>query len=694
MPAGGTHRSASDRSAAAVVVRVAGLLVALAIPPLGTGWAQPGDQAALSPRNANYTIEVELDPEAKTLVGRQRVEWRNIRAEPTRELWFHLYWNAWRNDRSTWMVEDRWRGRSDNPTPRPGDWSYLVVESARLVDRPSGEPVDLMPTFRFATPDDQNRHDRTVAVLELPRQVAPGETVTVDMEWRAKVPRTFARTGFRGDFFFIAHWFPKLGVFEGDGWNCHQYHAATEYYSDFGIYDVSITLPQRFVVGATGVEVERRTNDDGTRTVRFEQADVHAFTWAASPDFRVAHDRFERRGLPPVDIELLYQSEHERQVERHFHATKAALELYGSWYGPYPYGNLTVVDPAYGSGAGGMEYPTLFTAGTRLFNPFGGGSPEGVTIHEAGHQFWYGVVANNEFEHAWIDEGLNSFSDARVYDLTYGPERYVERYFQPPGTEGRGFLPLLIDDLEEDRDVYGNRMSRFRAWATTEVMNRPTYRYFPSKAGHLSYTKTALWLATLERHLGWETLQQILSTFYQRYSFRHPTPADFFAVADEVSGRDLAWFFDQVYRSSNEFDYAIESADSRRLGIEGLTGSEDDLRLERARAGGATGSYRSVVVVRREGEAVFPVDVLLVFEDGEEIVRRWDGERRWLEIVEIRPARLAYAEVDPDEILLLDVDRSNNSYTLEPGARFVATKLAARWIGWLQDLLVAFAFFS
>ncbi len=128
--------------------------------------------------------------------------------------------------------------------------------------------------------------------------------------------------------------------------------------------------------------------------------------------------------------------------------------------------------------------------------------------------------------------------------------------------------------------------------------------------------------------------------------------------------------------------------------IEGLTGAEDALGLERDRARGAAGAYRSVVVVRREGEAVFPVDVRLVFEDGEEIVRRWDGERRWFRIVETRSARLAHAEVDPDEVLLLDVDRSNNSYTLEPGASFVASKLAARWIGWLQDLLVTFTFFS
>lgn len=677
--------------------RLASVLLLLLLGPLAALEAQSADPAAekpLSLRNANYTIEVELDADGRILTGRQVLYWRNVQERPTRELWFHLYWNAWRNDRSTWMTEDRLRGRSDNTAPRRDDWSYLTIDAARLLAEGDGESIDLLPTFRYATPDDDNRHDRTVAVLELPRPVAPGETVAIEMDWRAKVPRTFARTGFRGDFYFIAHWFPKLGVFEADGWNCHQYHSATEYYSDYGVYDVSITLPERFVVGATGRRIDDRSHDDGTKTVRFEQADVHAFSWTASPDFRIAHDRFEHPDLPAVDIELLYQPEHEHQVARHLHATKAALEHYGSWYGPYPYGHVTVVDPAYGSGAGGMEYPTLFTAGTRLLNPFGGGSPEGVTIHEAGHQFWYGLVGNNEFEYAWLDEGLNSFSDARAYDVTYGPEKYVERYFQPPGTSGRGFLPLLFDDLLEGRDVYGNRMSRFRDWATTEVMDRPTFEYFPSKAGHLSYTKTALWLATLERHLGWETLQEILSTFFHRYEFRHPEPADFFAVVDEVAGRDMSWFFDQVYRSSERFDYAIESASSRRLDLEGLIESDAGLTYRNANGDEGEETYRSEVVVRREGEAVFPVDVRLVFEDGSELVRGWDGERRWILLVETRPSRLAFAEVDPERVLLLDTDRSNNSYTLTPGARFAATKLASRWIGWLQDLLLTFTFFS
>jgi hypothetical protein len=667
------------------------LLAATATPVIAQSGGPP-----LSPRNASYSIDVRLRHEERMLEGRQIVTWRNLRDRPTRELWLHLYWNAWRNDRSTWMVEDTLRGRSSNQAPRDGDWSWIEIDGAELLPGAGWDAAELGSTLRFASPDDENRHDRTVAVLTLPRAVGPGEPVRVAMSWRAKIPRTFARTGFRGDFYFIAHWFPALGVFEGDGWNCHQFHSATEFFSDYGVYDVSITAPERFVVGATGERTDQRVNGDGTVTHRFEQADVHTFTWTASPDFRTATDRFTVEGLPPVDITLLYQPEHQRQVGRHLNATKAALEHYGRWFGPYPYGHVTVVDPAWGSGAGGMEYPTLFTAGTRWLNPFGGGSPEGVTIHEAGHQFWYGIVGNNEFEHAWIDEGINSFADARVYDLTYGDARTVKRYFSPPGTGSDGFLPLLFDDLREGRDVFGNGMSRFRAFATTDVMSQPTFEYFPSTASHLSYTKTALWLATLERHLGWETLQRILSTYFERSRFGHPTPGEFFALVDESSGHSMVGFFDQVYRGSNDFDYAIESARSEPLDLEGLVEGPAGLSLRRRgdEALGATPTYRSEVVARRHGAGVFPVELLLVFEDGSELRRPWDGRSRWTMIVEERPSRLAWAEIDPQRILQLDIDRTNNSYTLSPRDRFIATKLSGRWIAWLQDLLMTFTFFS
>ena len=650
----------------------------------------------LSPGNASYTIEVRLDPAERMLDGSQRLEWTNLQQQATDELPFHLYWNAWRNDRSSWMLEDRIRGRSDRGAEIDrDDWGWIEVEGMRLVDA-AGGAVELVT--RHESPDDGNPDDRTVLVARLPAPVEPGETVVVETSWRARVPRTFARTGRRGDFYFIAHWFPKLGVFEAEGWNCHQYHAATEYYSDYGAYDVSMTVPTGWVLGATGREAERRDNGDGTTTHRYRQEDVHAFTWTTSPDYLVAEETFAAPGLPPVEMRLLYQPEHAGQKDRHLTATRHALELFGSWYGAYPYGHVTVVDPAFGAGAGGMEYPTIFTCGTRLFNPLGGGSPEGVTIHEAGHQFWYGLVGNNEFEHAWIDEGLNTFSTIRVVRERYGKSFFVKRYFRPPGTEGRGFLPVAFRDLEID--PWLNRVDRYRSDATSDEPARPTWRYYPSSASSITYSKTALWLVTLERWLGWPTLRGILSTFFERWRFRHPGPDDFLAVANEVSGRDLGGFFDQVYRGSGAFDYELSEVASFPAAMNGWRTEGGEL-VYREAAGetgpGAAGSetvYRTEVVVRRNGGGVFPVDVLLVFEDGSEVRRQWDGRYRWRLFVEERPSKLAWAEVDPDRVLALDLYPSNNSRRLKPAARLPAVKWASKWLVWFQDLLLGYGFFA
>jgi hypothetical protein len=686
------------------------LLAALACLP---AVAQP-----LSPRNAGYEIDVRLDTAGKMLEGSQKLTWTNLQERPAEELRFHLYWNGWLNDRSTWLLERRLKKEGKRrEDPREEDWAWIEVGSARLVrtaigvagaaegdtesttEAPgSGPPaiateIDLTPAMRFDAPDDGNAFDRTVLALPLPEPILPGETVRVEMDWRARIPRIVDRTGYRGDFYFLAHWFPKLGVFEPDGWNCHQYHASTEYYSDYGSYDVRMTVPAGWVVGSTGREVDRTDNADGSVTHRYRQDDVHAFSWTTSPDFRVATERFERPGLPPVEMRLLYQPEHEDQVARHFDATAAALLHYGTWYGPYPYGHVTLVDTPFDSEAGGMEYPTFFTCGTRLFAPFGGDRPESVTVHEAGHQFWYGLVGNNEFEHAWIDEGLNTFSTQRTLDVAFGPRLYVRRYLNRPGEpeSNEGFFPLLYHDIEVPR--WMDRMRRYRPSATSDVQSEPTWRYHPDMGYDHTYSKTALWLRTLEHYLGWETLQEILSTFFQRYRFRHPVPRDFLAVADEVSGQDLGWFFDQVFFGSDSFDYAIQSVDSFPVGPAGWV-ERDGERVYVEPLGDDADSYRTEVVVERRGGAWFPVDVLLVFEDGSDLRLRWPGQERWKLIVEERPARLAHAVVDPEHVLQLDLNYTNNSMRREPDSKLPALKWGARWMIWLQDLLATFAFFG
>jgi hypothetical protein len=424
-----------------------------------------------------------------------------------------------------------------------------------------------------------------------------------------------------------------------------------------------MTLPNAWPVGATGVERERRDNADGTRTHRYYQEDVHDFAWTTSPDYLERLARFEHPTLPAVEMRLLLQPEHASQADRHFEATRAALKYYGEWYGAYPYGHITIVDPAYQSGAGGMEYPTLFTAGTSWLAPAHVDDPEDVTVHEAGHQWWYGIVGNNEFEDAWMDEGLNTFSEARVMSEWHTPTYLHQRYFG-------GFIPYVFKDFVADRDAY-NRYTGYRRNPKVDPQSTPSYQYYPGLGGVITYNKTALWLNTMERWLGWPTLQRIMSTHFARWQFKHPKPQDFFDIANEVAGRDLGWYFDQVYRGSDAFDY----------GIQELRSTPDN------------GRFRTEVVVRRYGEAIFPIDVLVTFENGERVTEHWSGRDRWRQFVYDRAAKARSAEADPGHVLLLDVNETNNSRTLEPKGPATATKWSLKWMVWLQDCLLSWSVF-
>jgi hypothetical protein len=223
----------------------------------------------LSPRNANYTIDVKLDTRARTLTGRETLVWTNITTAATAELQFHLYYNAWRNHDSTWMREHKltWWWRSAG-SRREEDLAAIDISSLKLAAG-AVAPVDLTKQMRFIAPDDGNEDDRTVMAVSLPEPVGPGQTITLDIAFTAKIPRPFARTGAIGNYFFLGQWFPKIGVLDAAGkWNTHQFHMGTEFFSDFGVYDVRMTVPRGWPLAATGRERQRTDNADGTTTQR------------------------------------------------------------------------------------------------------------------------------------------------------------------------------------------------------------------------------------------------------------------------------------------------------------------------------------------------------------------------------------------------------------------------------------------
>jgi hypothetical protein len=636
-----------------------------------TASAAPLPAAPLTRPIASYQISCRLDAEKKVVEGTELLTWTNTTTHPAATLQFHLYLNAFRNTLSTFWRES---GGGHRGNRLPESWGSIELTRMTLADG-----SDLLPALSYISPDDGNPHDRTSAEVQLPRPVAPGETISVSIDFRSRLPRVSTRTGWKGDFFLVGQWFPKIGVFEEKGWNCHQFHGVSEFFADFGNYDVSIDVPARYrgKVGATGVRVEERDLPGERVLYRFRSESVHDFAWTADPDYLVVHDLFREPGIADTQIHLFLQPEHRAKEGRYLQSAKAALSGYGRVLGPYPYATLTVVDPPWGArGAGGMEYPTFITGGTHRMSPANEHSPEGVTIHEFGHQYFYGLLASNEFEEPWLDEGFNEYMEDRVVGAAYGSDNPVVTVF------GWRF-PVGIP-IRRPLDV--NR--RYFRVATEDVLAAPAWKFRSSAgyAGHV-YSKTALALATLERLIGTSTMNRAMRLYADRWRFRHPKTADFIAAVNDATGQDWHWFFDRTFFSSGAVDYAVEDATSEKSKPpKGLFESEGRL-VEKPPADLASPKgWDTVVTVARRGEVAMPVEVALRFEGGHTYRSRWDGEARWKRFRVERGPKLVEAIVDPGEKVLLDVDRTNNGRLVTPDPR-AASRWTSRAVFWMQNLV-------
>ena len=636
----------------------------------------------LSPRTASYLIRVELEPSTGLLTADEVLTFWNRIESPVSELQIHLYLNAFRNTESTFMRE---RGS----IPEAMGWGFIEIGKVELASSPlhqmTGEPglwrdafplnsslsgsQDLTDQLEFIHPDDDNDQDRTVARIPLPAALSPGQGVQFHLRFTARLPTPpIARTGFLKEYFFAGQWFPKLGVLEDEGWNCHQYHALSEFFADFGVYDVMISLPPEYIVGATGSLVGV-TEGDGLATHQYHAEDVHDFAWTASTDYRVFEGETE-----DVRVRALVQPDHSGQGERYVEAAKVAIRYFQDHYGDYPFPNLTVVDPRRGAmSTGGMEYPTLITGETFYGLPEGVRLLELVTIHEFGHNFWYHLLASNEFEDSWMDEGINTYSEIELFDEVYG--------------YAIDFLGLRIRNSTTHR-------IRFLSLPDADPISRPSWEYMNGLSYSInSYSRPGLALVTLRNLIGSGNMKQVLRTYYSRWRFKHPKPRDFFLIVDEAAGRDMSWFIDQAFRSTAVLDYGIDlvgSVEEEKSGIDidlDLdTFLADPSAIENAeprKDGEGDKEYRSTVRARRYGEFRFPVEVEVVFENGERFREHWDGEARWKEFVYRKATRVVSATVDPDNRIPLDINLTNNGRMRDPD-RTGIDRISTRWMFLVQ----------
>jgi aminopeptidase N len=395
---------------------------------------------------------------------------------------------------------------------------------------------------------------------------------------------------------------------------------------------------------------------------------VHDFSWAASPSFQVIEDSWTG-SAGPVNIHLLMSPGNMPSAPRYLEAQKGALKLFDDWIGPYPYSRITIVDPPHGGfNAGGMEYPTLFTADTTWYMPKSVLLPETVVVHEFGHQYWYGMVATNEFEEAWLDEGINTYMEAKIMDALYGRDRSVfnSRF-------------ATLGELEDQRA--GIMVPGYLRWPDTDPITRLGWRFYDDSAyGSVTYSKTMLALVTLEKIIGEDTLRRALHTYFLRYRFTHPTGEDFLKTIEEVSGKDLRWYFNQAIYGTNVLDYEILDAQSEPL-------NPDDAKNPGSHS--PSEIYRTTVAVHRKGDFIFPVDVEIKFDDGKSLIEHWDGRDRWIRYQYDRAAQLVSTEIDPEHKVQLDLNLYNNSYRVQEDKRAIH-KLSNIWtfIGeWFAQLL-------
>jgi hypothetical protein len=587
--------------------------------------------AAHADRVADYTLTAKLDPANHTVHGEGTIHWRNASSVAVSELWVHLYLNAFKNDRSVYLREPVGGFRGTAPVR---DWGAIDVH--RFVLRgPGAAPIDLWPEAELRRPDDE---DETDVRIPLPREVSPGESIDIDVAWDDKLPSVLERVGYAGSFHFVGQWFPKIARLEPSGrWAHFPFHHLAEFYADFGTYDVTLDAPDSFVLGATGPLIDGKV-EGGRRIEHHVQADVHDFAWTA-------YDRFDEKQetMDGIAVRILFPKGYGADATRELATMRFAIPHFRALYGPYPYAVLTLVHPPRGAEeAGGMEYPTLITTGGAWYDAAVAYVVELVTMHEFGHQYFYGLVATDEVSWPFLDEGVNSYAEAEALGAWLGA-----------GSAGSlGGFTLSDTALQA---VFGRRAEHDEPVAQAAPLFRTGEDY-----ALLVYERTATILETLRRVYGDGPVARALARYTRRFRFQHPSPDDLISCFESEVGDRAAATLRTALFDEGWVDYTVTSLSSKRA--EDAAGIFDrDGKRETLPSGRSHGSsYEGWVLVTRRGTLSFPVDVELTREDGTTERVRWNGEDASIRIPYRGAVPLRWAVVDPDHTVLLDDDPTNN----------------------------------
>jgi hypothetical protein len=630
------------------------------------------DEIIRSDRRANYSMNVILDAENKTIRGRQTLTWINPSSESISSVPLYMYMNAFKNNRSSFLKDANMEVFGQGLANRkPEEWGRIDILNA------SQEGIDI--SGEYIRPDDGNPDDQTVMELHLAKPVAAYDTLHLDIEFETKMPKTIARSGYsRNNFFLVVHWYPKIGVYEIDRsgkweWNCHQFLRQMEFYGDFGNYSVTITTAPDMVLGASGCFIESIDAGNGLVSHIYEASDVIDFAWCAYPDF-IRHE--ETWGH--VEIELLSPPHHKSLVPRLMDAVKHSLEYLTEHVGEYPYSKITVMDPpTHALRNGFMEYPTFITGGSFYRFPKGLRSLESLIVHEFSHQYFMATLANNEKEDPWLDEGFVTFYEDCIMEEYYGK-----------GTSLIDLLGYRVGNWELTRNEFTS-MTNKRASPITS----PSFEIKERFRG-IIYSKTALVLKTLENMLGEEAFDQIIRTYYARHAFSHPRKEDFIQ-----SVRDFGPGHNSGYDSLSVMSFLVQALDGTAVcdfAVHGITNIQLDQGTgwfgDSFRSFERVDSFYCSARIHRLHDMVIPVEIEFSFENGHTERHIWNAERNstLYEFVSESPLECVY--IDPDHKIVLDIDFNNNSYSIKTN-RAGILKYSSRSIFWLQNIFQSISLF-
>lgn len=518
-------------------------------------------------QEVNYVIRVRLLPELNRLEGRETLFYHNNSPDTLNFLYFHLYMNRLPNARKAPPAEEKDRG-----------WQEVI----RVI---SGFGREL-----------PHRNFGSVMKVNLARPLPPGDSLKLYIRFNTHLPPAGMRFGYYGDHFDVGNWYPVPAVYDRYGWHADQ-HLQGEFYQEWGNFVVNIVVPRGFVVGGSGRLLNREAlpdsveypyrrityhqNADSDSVVyRFVAPRVHDFAWTADPELV-----FLTTYQDSVKINFLIQPYQMDTWKGQMAVARQAVKWLQKLVGPYPYPELTVVDGYIK--AGGIEYPNLV-----IINDFIQQKRElsATIVHEIAHQWFYGILANNQTRYGWMDEGFATYFENLIMEKIEGS---ATRYIQsPPGIPGR-FFGYHVNRWEDDRLSYLDYMRS----GHPEPINRH-FDWFRHDPFTPYYQNMSLVITQLNYVLGDSLFWRGMRQYYRDWRFRHPYPENLQRSFERVYGQPLDWFFDEWLNTTWTCDYGIKK-------VSGAWREE-----------GSEPVYHSRLVFRRERPIAMPLDFRVYLADG------------------------------------------------------------------------------